>query len=195
MRLHFGVVTIFCALAAQGCASLGIMTERPGIDLVRPGRAILRNDDVVISALDGSWELRSGGEFQPEVHSGLDLPGTSEQDALLSHYRQLLESPFEAVYRVQIDKANETFWGVLIFLAVPETAVEIAHRRWLLEIDSRFFGLARDGNVTAVWGTYDHQEYVNVGSDLLPEWELRPASNGIHWVLWLSDLPLWQEGF
>lgn len=180
------LVLMASAIGGAACAA----RPAPSVPQMTPEMAILLDEDVVITAEDGSWAFEHGTPFQPPfVHERNWSVDALEEDPDwgLRSFGTLEDSSEPYYMRVSVvkDGYEKPFYGVLVFSTVAETAQAIAKRAWRVTIPDRRLREAENGGLSMVYGTIQARYYRHDGDD----WVLRPF-RVTHWILWLSDFPL-----
>lgn len=165
-RILIAFIT-FIAFTLAGCSG--------GHPTTVPKYASLTNANVIIEAIDGSWELKSGETFTPPFIKDIESYPTPRVRVVQKNISLYGAGNYpDYVQDVTVTVGKEKFHGKMLFTKVYEKAGSAsAKRRWTVGIPESYLKIARSGNVAVLYQpyTYNRQDWAS-------------------WVLWISNLPL-----
>ena len=145
-----------------------------GHKTITPKFVDFKEKNIVIKALDGSWEINSGETFVPtnEMISNTILPTSLFSKTTTSYdHNRVRGKVIDVIIEIE---GEEPLKGKILFSNVfANSSNPSAKRKWTISIPSRFIDIAHQGSVALVYQPYRYEG---------KEW----AS----WVLWMSSLDL-----
>ena len=164
LKIYSVVLLFLVTMLSAGCATN---------EVIVPQYANLMNNDIVITAKDGSWSFSSKKPFNPPVvHEDGYLKVAYLNKNLSAYNHSRYKDNVIDVY-VQVG-GKEKLHGKILFAGVFEHAGSAsAKRKWTVGISKQYIDIARGGNVAVVYQPYKFKKR---------DW----AS----WALWMSSLPL-----
>ncbi|NVJ48834.1 MAG: hypothetical protein HWE13_11865 [Gammaproteobacteria bacterium] len=141
------------------------------------------SDEIRIVAIDGSFELASGQEFQAPFQSDIwDCQGVSA-DRLLSSYQPALACGARKV-KVYVGDDPEPLYGVLVLNKAIAAAYGPSARSYLIKVNREKVRSARNGQPAVSYEKMDWKSTWTVQGDE------RSSNNWWYsWVLWMADKP------
>ena len=180
------------AISLMGALSLGACGPGGPVDitewrpLIEPPLAFLENTNLRIEAVDGSFVIEGGEQFEPPFYTHLIAPECSEDvsfldEAILNGYAAALDCGAKEV-RVFVDGDDRPLYGVLAFGRILPSAKGPVKRSYLLRIPSDKLRSAVGGLTTVTYEKYDYEVQWSDGQTKEYNWRA--------WILWLSNTPL-----
>jgi hypothetical protein len=156
LKLGSFLMAISCLTLSTGCTTW--------LKPVDSGEIVTPN--VLITAENSSFSLRSGEKFRPPFQSHFLYGGALQ--GIVGKWKQALE---DGARRVRVQCGNDHFYGILALNAQwsDETVYD-----YKIEVPDQYIATAKNGGRSVVYGlipltTVDRKE--------------------INWILWLSDEP------
>jgi len=177
-------IAILVFFSLTGCGDLPV-TRTTDFSIVPIKTGKLKNEDITIRALDGSFELIGGETFETPF-SLHDWPGTgcngldaSTADELVNQSQIALGCKSRGVEILQEDQ--KALYGILFFSSVIPSSSGPASRSYLIEITDSALNRARDGGISVL---FEKANFVDSASNGMTE-----TRDWYTWILWISSTP------
>jgi hypothetical protein len=126
--------------------------------------------NVIITAENKSFTLRSGETFKPDFQSTCFF---AARQGIANKWPEALDNEFPA-RRVRVQCGNDHFYGILALNTHLSQKYMAAHAyNYKIEIPEQYISAAKNGGRSVVY-------------ELVP---LSSGANILNWILWLSDEP------